>query len=672
MTDVFSAIADVKPGTIPLLVRMPDGNCEQMEVPLHSTVDDITNSLQKNNSSSSDVYRLSFGNTDLDPAASLLDTNIVDAYEHAGSLLNVIGAGSQDAETKALALDSACAVVESISNGIKDMEALCAAAMHHDSYTAVPASPRTAHLVAEGAAEDHRETPKHFDADEFKLLNNMISKPHPNPANAQPDSVEQRAADPTQLVRNLSRRLPNLFPRPDPNADPNDPNPHPPQSRLPTAAPEFQPSISSIRDARRRFKENTKNDPPQETPPDPAADLIGTSTNVGPLPELDPLRESHRDRHLMLANSGKSTWLEDVMTTWEVGVVRQSGVLETSKDGQELNEYFHGLEDEAQRDRAIAQANADTPSNNHPQPDHNPTEGSTHIRPPNGTLPPTTSTQNGDSKANDENGTDDVRKSMATFAISNPSDNPASQMAKAQNAASVAIANSPAQPLQASASNRSTGPSPGANSNTSPKDSVNPQSSQSQPSAGQTQIQRPSAHPQQKIASQPSSIVSRGATQSATSARSSEESGSSASTRNGRSPPPLLQRRQATKIAPAPTTPGIPGANMYGNQMYPGVVPVPGVTWPPRATPPGPKKRGRKRKNPELTDEERALVRKEQNRESAKLSRVRRKVIAAEYEGRLSALVGENTMLRKQVEGLNNRLVYLQSLLTVSVRQESS
>lgn len=85
---------------------------------------------------------------------------------------------------------------------------------------------------------------------------------------------------------------------------------------------------------------------------------------------------------------------------------------------------------------------------------------------------------------------------------------------------------------------------------------------------------------------------------------------------------------------------------------------------------PGQKKRGRKRKNPELTEEERALVRKEQNRESARLSRVRRKVIAAEYEGRLNSLIGENAMLRKQVEGLNDRLLYLQSLLTITVRQE--
>jgi Basic region leucine zipper len=82
---------------------------------------------------------------------------------------------------------------------------------------------------------------------------------------------------------------------------------------------------------------------------------------------------------------------------------------------------------------------------------------------------------------------------------------------------------------------------------------------------------------------------------------------------------------------------------------------------------PAPKKRGRKRKNPELTEDERALVRKLQNRESAKLSRVRRKVIAAEYEEQISELVDNNKRLHDQVTALNNRLSFLQSLLTVHV-----
>ena len=80
-----------------------------------------------------------------------------------------------------------------------------------------------------------------------------------------------------------------------------------------------------------------------------------------------------------------------------------------------------------------------------------------------------------------------------------------------------------------------------------------------------------------------------------------------------------------------------------------------------------PKKRGRKRKHPELSDAERKALRQAQNRESAKQSRIRRKTMAAEYEKKMSVLNDENDQLRDQVSVLNNRLTFLQSLLTVSV-----
>lgn len=80
-----------------------------------------------------------------------------------------------------------------------------------------------------------------------------------------------------------------------------------------------------------------------------------------------------------------------------------------------------------------------------------------------------------------------------------------------------------------------------------------------------------------------------------------------------------------------------------------------------------PKKRGRKRKFPELSDEERKALRQAQNRESAKQSRIRRKSMAAEYEKKMSTLNDENNALKDEVSVLNNRLSFLQSLLTVSV-----
>ncbi|PXF45433.1 hypothetical protein BWQ96_04848 [Gracilariopsis chorda] len=107
----------------------------------------------------------------------------------------------------------------------------------------------------------------------------------------------------------------------------------------------------------------------------------------------------------------------------------------------------------------------------------------------------------------------------------------------------------------------------------------------------------------------------------------------------------------------------------YGMFGFSGVQ-VPLAPWAKQAVPKAllKKKRGRKCKNPELTDEERVLWRKQQNTEGAKLSRVRRKVNGAEYESNLNVLINENTMLKKQVDEHENRLACMQSLLTVSVQ----
>jgi hypothetical protein len=82
-----------------------------------------------------------------------------------------------------------------------------------------------------------------------------------------------------------------------------------------------------------------------------------------------------------------------------------------------------------------------------------------------------------------------------------------------------------------------------------------------------------------------------------------------------------------------------------------------------------PKKRGRKRKNPELSEDQRKALRQAQNRESAKQSRLRRKTIAAEYEQRVTTLSSENETLRDTISALSDRLQFLQGLLTVSVTQ---
>lgn len=639
--DVFSNITEAKPGTIPLLVRGLDGEQSQIDVPLTSTVDDISAMIRPGQSA--DDLRLTFGNEDLRPGASLLDTNIVDAYEHAGSLLALIGSSGGDPAAKTAALNSACAVIENVSNGVKDMEALCAAAVDPSLSISMSSDPRIAQLVAEGAAQADRETPKELDASEFKLLNAMLTRPDKALQQENIDAPPHKPATPAELALGLSRRLPLLFP---PKAaavfaDAESPSLDAPQEgeldpshtvRISAAA---QPSISAIREARAaRRKERQLMIPLEEAKlaSEAAANAItiGNSTNGMPLPANLPGRSGNLEvttgvqrpggGSLLMAADAKSTWLEDVMKTWEVGVVRESGVLEKTKNGQELNEYFDGLEAEAQRDletELVETETAEVLQKNKEKDKESKFEGNTEEE-----------SEEDDVDEEDDEGRNDT------------------------------MGNGGKSGLEANSDVKMTEPCTGV---TSPlgKNTISSASESSQ-----TQIM------DQRLQS-PDTETSRLST---TSSMSSQPLDSTKSIKPSAVKPPFI--RQAKKIAPAPHVPlgtiGVAVNGIYPGPILPSGEAPPGIPFPPRTTPPARKKRGRKRKHPELSDEERALYRKEQNRESAKLSRVRRKVIAAEYEGRLNRLLGENTQLRKEVEGLNNRLVYLQSLLTVSVRQDGN
>ena len=117
------------------------------------------------------------------------------------------------------------------------------------------------------------------------------------------------------------------------------------------------------------------------------------------------------------------------------------------------------------------------------------------------------------------------------------------------------------------------------------------------------------------------------------------------------SAPFVSPRSQAVPIAPAPSNrpyPALPASTSFTPVIQK-------------------KRRGRKRKHPEMTEQERKLARMEQNRRSARLSRVRKKMITQEYEEKMSKLVNENSSLREQVAALNQRLNFMQGLLTVSV-----
>lgn len=624
--------------------------------------------------SPNDDIRLSFGNEDLPPDATLLDTNIVDAYEHAGNLLQVIGNAGGDADAKAAALDSACAVVERVSNGIKDMETLCAAAMEPPPFPEglVPSSPRTAGIVEAGAEEAERDTPKELDDGEFKMLNSLLSQPV-GEGRANNDVVDApEKATPSALVHGLSRRLPLLFPHSAAVATVGEEGQKQEQEgeveqpgldrRQPSLG--VQPSISSIRAARRMAKANLSSKSMDVEDSHAATTMtIGHSTNGMPLPLDLPERSAPQDEDgewegsIWMASNAKSTWVEDVMKTWEVGVVRQSGVLEKTKDGQELNDYLNSLEEEAQREVEIDAVERQTLHNGH----DNQAQGATRLGPRAGES----EDEKEEERNEDVNAKGGAQTDYGPY-VKDSKPDAKNRMGGADEPVSSRIIDPSGATQQGKDSMTQM-----RHAHSAPEGYVGDESANTSTDLSQGTMVDSTLQDIGSFLSPSTSTVSTGQTK-----RSDLNRASTLST-------PTKTVRQLTKIAPAPhvSVPG-PSNGAVPKVIFPGGMVPQCMTWPlptasttatpaePYTAPLRPKKRGRKRKNPELTEEERALVRKELNRESAKLSRVRRKVIAEEYEGRLKTLVGENACLRKQVEGLNNRLIYMQSLLTVSVRPD--
>lgn len=631
---------------------MPDGNRSQIQVPLDSTVDQLSSMLR---TTTSDDIHLSFGNADLPPTATLLDTNIVDAYEHAGNLLQVIGNAGGDADAKTAALDAACAVVERVSNGVKDMETLCAAAMEPPplSEPIVPPSPHTAGIVAAGAEEAERDTPKELDDGEFKMLSSMLTHSVDGGRFAKDVVDAPEKATPSALVHGLSRRLPQLFPHSaavaavgeeqeeegveDQQEEGGGGDEQPSLSRRQPSLG-VQPSISSIRAARRIAKANLSlKSMDMEDAHAATALTIGHSTNgVLLAPDFSeaspPLEESMKgEGSVWMASNAKSTWLEDVMKTWEVGVVRQSGVLEKTKDGQELNDYLNSLEEEALKEAEIDAIEAQTLKDKHSDKPQGATQLGPHV---------------GESEDEVEANADEKGKTQSSCVPRATDLEHSTEVQKSD-----VVDSKPSRAVNSTGAIQQT--------KVPMRHALHAKNGPTNPSTDSSETMR-TAPSMQDARSIPSPSISSASTEHIGTLNLNPGC-------NFNKPPRIV--RQATKIAPAPdlSLTSLPNG-AHPNVMFLGNTVQSSMTWPPPVVPSEPKKRGRKRKNPELTEEERAIVRKEQNRESAKLSRVRRKVIAAEYEGRLKSLVGENMALRKQVDGLNNRLVYLQSLLTVSVR----
>lgn len=681
-------IPDKPSGTLPLLVRMPDGQHTQVNVPTSATVDDVATEIARDHPTTSEYFKLSFSNSDLDPTASLLDTGIVDAYNHAGSLLQLISNSSTNPDTRAAAVESTCAVVERISNGVTNMQALCEAAMNGNL-------PNGIQPLDKNQSQNHNIDTQDDDPNQF-----------------QSDIPQESPPTPSQLARSLTRRLPNLF-APSSNQelnnislDHNHSNKDQSNNRQATLGRQqsqllLQPSISAIRDARRRARTATPSGNQSNNPglDSNAANAytIGGSTNTMPLPtDFTGMPNSPRTQALLITNSGKSTWLEDIMTTWEVGAVRESGVLNDSKQGQEISTYFNELEAQAERELESEKiAEQDQGETLHPgdSSDEEEEEEPAKQQPQN--VQPTnnqsvntaTRTLAGQvvSKAGGEkpsmNGTTTADAQMNDTGMKTEKNGPGQTASQTIQRPTMVIqkqnmatqSNNGNQMQNVSRQHALVGmnnqiPITAAQLNQFKMSTQSQQLIHHRQIQGQLQIP-PVTAPYKFISPSASTTPLSISTISPT---SSTGVPSSAREWAVMSDP----TRNPAKLAPAPGEPSPTAsaalANGTLNSMFPTVAGVPTSSWHNQAPTPGPKKRGRKRKYPQLTDEERALVRKEQNRESAKLSRVRRKAIAAEYEERLSSVINENSHLRKQVAGLNDRLAYLQSLLTVSVRCEPS
>ena len=81
--------------------------------------------------------------------------------------------------------------------------------------------------------------------------------------------------------------------------------------------------------------------------------IVPTSRSLSTSTKLVQQSQREPTISLMLASSAKTTWLEDIMRTWKFDAVQDSGVLETSKDVQEISRYPQSLEHEAERDAEI-------------------------------------------------------------------------------------------------------------------------------------------------------------------------------------------------------------------------------------------------------------------------------------------------------------------------------
>ncbi len=344
--------------SIPLLVQDPSGATRQLDVPADANVDDIKSLILADSSTKDGVslndFKLAIGDAELEPGLSLADTPVIPAYNYATSLLQVIGNSGLEPDKTAEALNSVNGVVRSLSNGVTDVNALCAA--------------------AGSSVRDSLTTPSMFEVG--NSVNELFPSIGPNQSAGNTGWAD--APSPALLVRKLSKTLPNHF-GPEASQDfirnsmrselgdfPNMDDVAAFERIMPP--PGGQPSIQDIAKARRsakRAKEGALNDEQLQA-------LFGTDSRTGSgnlaVPDLATqsaaaAASGFGKKSAIMAPNGESTWMENVMTTWAVGLVQNSGALDKDKtpDGVKLKNHLEAIDnDKEMADAAAHPSDEDT------------------------------------------------------------------------------------------------------------------------------------------------------------------------------------------------------------------------------------------------------------------------------------------------------------------------
>lgn len=548
--DFFSAST----GSLPLLVKMPDGERHQIDVPPNSSVRDLKAQIA-NISSVQDAsgtgnqnlgWDLDFAGSTMNENQTLEHYNIPDAYGHAGGLLKTIQDGGYDDPGKKVeALDKAYVVVQGISRGERDMERLINSVFEDTNDVDGLGSP---------SAQPSLTSLRRSKRSRIPMLN--LSQLHPIdsplPINGSKPNLPSAPPTPSQLIRRLSTFRPDLY---DPKAVDKTTaalNPPLPEHNASGGVTHSNMNVLPLPSIPQRSSVNAlisepltapkKDDAPSGVVPpvDP-----GGKTALGTAPSTEENQGSGE-----LKRGG--TWFADIMASFGNNTSNDANRDDSDGDDQDVDGDSEGdgeLDTVSELGKTRNSVTGSTPAGE-------------------------SAKQNGQNSTPSVISGDSAQNSASTHSVSKIEVDDSGQVRKGEKS-------------EISASHHTT------------------------KTETFTEHNKRKFHPTESTTN---SVKSQG---------------------------------QVIGLEPEVSM-GAPSEQVKV-----------------------PRKRGRKRKNPHLSEEERKAQRQAQNRESAKLSRIRRKNMTMEYEKRVNTLEGENENLRDTVAALTDRLEMLQNLLTISVRKQT-